>query len=384
MKNIDEYINQVNSKENISDGGSAAYDFGDVVLVKYVISTKYGIARENEELVAEAANEKNKKGVNTPAHLAVKRVNEGENNVCWVLQEKVKGVSFTKYYAYNNSAQEQILLQQELLDAPDYHFEKCISDLSELFNMGLELKPKNIFYDNSKDGIGFSFIDLLEYNKTSMNSNSIVDLLKLDRMMQFICNFTTISSYDRNAIEDEKNKSLELSYSIRKKIFIIMEKVVPNFNQFRRWILRTYPKDVLDFFDKNGIYIGELSLTNEEYKQFNDYIEIIVNNCIEKIATGKNLFWEIEVNEIRIMLDEMGMRDAWNVHSSNPVKNIADFKDEWEFEDERRRSLDNLVNNLFNQKLLEIAKKSTNPFILQAKNDLEEIMIKEQNKKNKL
>ena len=381
MKNIDEYIRQVENKDNISDGGSPAYSFGDLVLIKYTMPTKYGIARMNEELIAIEVNKKNKSGVNTPAHLAIKRVEDGENNICWVLQEKAKGVSFTKYSSSKNDTQTQLRLQQELLNAPDYHYEKCISDLSELFHMGLELKPKNIFYDNSKDGGGFIFIDLLGYDPTPMNPNSISDVLWLDKYAQFIFNSTRISGYDRNATEVEKNKSLELYYSMRKRIFITMEKIVPNFNQFRRWVLRSYSEDVLEFFAKNGVFIGELSLNEQEYEQFNKYIEIIVNKCIEQISTGKKRFWQIVTNEVGSMLDVMGMRGAWNVHDSNPIKNPKDFADEWEFSYAKKRSLEDLVNNIFNHRLFQMAQNSSNQYILQAKKDLDEQLARKQSQK---
>ena len=52
--------------ENVSDGGSECFDFGNVVLVKYKISVRFNaIARENEELIAAAANKKRDMGVNT-------------------------------------------------------------------------------------------------------------------------------------------------------------------------------------------------------------------------------------------------------------------------------------------------------------------------------
>lgn len=54
MMDIDSAIEQSKYKENISDGGSACFDFGDVVLIKYG-------ARENSELVMEQVNKKMRK-----------------------------------------------------------------------------------------------------------------------------------------------------------------------------------------------------------------------------------------------------------------------------------------------------------------------------------
>lgn len=379
MKSIEEYILEAKNMKNISDGGSAAYDFGSVVLIKYSIPTKYGVARENEELVAVSANEMKANGVNTPRHLAIKRIYEGDNNICFVLQEKANGISFTNYCT--SDPKLQLYYQEELAGAPDSHYEKCISDLSMLFHMGLELKPKNIFYDKSKDNGGFTFIDLLNYDSTPMDFDSIRDVLWLDKYARFISNFTQISSYNNMASEEEKNRSLELSYQIRCKIFKAMEKVIPNFNKFRRWILRTNPKDLLSFFENNGIFVGDLSLTEVEYAQFDYYIEEIVNECIEKISSGENKLWQIEVNEIRNMLNEMGMREAYSIHISNPINNREEYEDEWEFEQAQRENLDALVKDKFYQRLIEIANVSTNPNILEAKKELNEKMATENKKR---
>ena len=143
MNNIDEYIKASFKMKNVSDGGSECFDFGNVVLVKYKIPVKYNvIARKNEELIAEAANKKRDMGVNTPYHLAIKRVIDEKDNICYVLQEKAKGASFNIYY---KEPAEQLQVQELLLEAPDTVYEKCVSDLCELFNMGLELKGKIYF-----------------------------------------------------------------------------------------------------------------------------------------------------------------------------------------------------------------------------------------------
>ena len=60
----------------------------------------------------------------------------------------------------------------------------------------------------------------------------------------------------------------------------------PTFSRFRRWVLRTYSNDVLDFFEKNGTVVGNLTLTDDECREFDNYIEQIINECLEKIVTG--------------------------------------------------------------------------------------------------
>ncbi len=376
MYNIDEYIKASAKMENVSDGGSECFDFGNVVLVKYKVSVKYSvnaIARENEELIAEAANKKRNMGVNTPYHLAIKRVTDEKDNICYVLQEKAKGASFNIYY---KEPAEQLQVQQLLLGVPDTVYEKCVSDLCELFNMGLELKGKNIFYDNSKDGAGFTFIDLLGYDITPLNPDSISDVIRLDKMASFIYNIPRVSIYSQIATKEQIEKSTILYYKMKQKTFEAMEKVVPNFSRFRRWVLRTYSNDVLDFFEKNGTVVGNLTLTDDECREFDNYIEQIINECLEKLATGKNKFWQIRANEIRIALDTMGMQAAWKYHSANPIDDPIAFEDEWDFERARKKYLEDIVNNKFNNRLESVADTSLNPNILKAKEDMDEEKVK--------
>ena len=81
MTDIDIAIKESKNKENISNGGSMCFDFGDVVLVKYSCPTKYlkngERSREKSEEIMEAIKTKADNGVNTPRHLVVKRVIEG-------------------------------------------------------------------------------------------------------------------------------------------------------------------------------------------------------------------------------------------------------------------------------------------------------------------
>lgn len=374
MNNIDEYIKASFKMKNVSDGGSECFDFGNVVLVKYKIPVKYNaIAREDEELIAEAANKKRDIGVNTPYHLAIKRVTDEKDNICYVLQEKATGASFN---VYGKEPSVQLKIQELLLEAPDTVYEKCISDLCELFNMGLELKGKNIFYDNSKDGAGFNFIDLLGYNTTPLNPDSISDIIRLDEMASFIYNIPRVSVYSQIATKEQMEESTVLCYKMKQKTFRAMEKVVPNFSRFRRWVLRTYSDDVLDFFENNGTIVGNLTLNDDECREFDNYIEQIINECLEKIATGKNKFWQIRANEIRIALDTMGMQAAWKYHSANPINDPSSFDDKWDFERAREKYLEDIVNKKFNDRLESVADTSLNVNILKAKEDMDEEKVK--------
>ena len=372
MKNIEDYIQQTINMENTSDGGSPAYHFDDVVLVKYRGSIKYGQTREGAELIAQKANEKNGKGVRTPAHLAIKRVIDGEEEICWVLQERAKGRSFGDYCS-NKDSKIQLYMQSILANSPESHYEKFINDVCELFNLGLELKPKNMFYDESVQTGGFTIIDLLKFSGETFNPNSLKDVLHLCGMIQGVYNCSCISSYDKVATESDKMISQQQYFKIRQKIFIAMEKTIPNFEQHRRWILRSMPDEVLVFFANNGTYVGDLSLNDQEYEQFEQTVKNIVESSIQKIENGENVYWQIGANEIRRDLDQWGMQDAWRFHkSNNRDKNefSGDLSD-YDYKRECTKDLEVNLNQLFEEQLDILSINSSNQLILQAKGELD-------------
>ncbi len=299
--NIDKYIETSYTMKNTSDGGSIAYHFDDVVLIKYEYHTEYGIARINEEKIAQAANEKNRQGVYTPAHLAIKREIKNDISICWVLQERAKGKSFN-YYCYNKETEKQIAAQQILANAPISHYEKFIKDVIELFNFGLELKPKNLYYDENN---GFTIIDLIGLKDKLFDYNSLKDIISLINMTQGIYNCSGISYYDDLATKEEKEISKQLFYKIKQKMLNAIAKNIPNFEQYRRWILRTMSPDFLAYLNDNEKSIEDLTLNNEEEEQFNKMIQEIVDDCLNKIISGKCKAWEISTNEIRIGLNKL-------------------------------------------------------------------------------
>ena len=360
---IEEYIKQVENMPNVSDGGSPAYDFGDKILVVYSIPNKYGIARDNEESISKVANMKNQNGVRTPLHLEVKRTQDEKNNYCWVLQTKAPGKSFS-YYS-SNDPKEQLEKQKILLNAPLEHYIQCVRDISELFHMGLELKPKNVFYDARENG-GFTFIDLLNDDPTPLNPNLVSDVLWLRKYLDFITNSTTLYSYKETATSEELAESKKLQQEIRARIFIAMEKTVPNFNQFRRWILRSYSPEELEVFANVGISVDSLELNDKDYEQFDEFVQIIVNDSLAMIASGKKELWDVEVNQIRNAISAMGLRPAWKNHRSNPVVNPSEYEDEWEYKRELDFSLDSYVMELFHEQLENLGKENPNQYILDA------------------
>ena len=367
MKSIEEYIELSKSMPNTSDGGSDAYHFDNVVLVKYTNLIKYGIARDGEEQIKDIVNEKRRKGINTPFHYAIKRENIGNENVCWVLQERAKGENFTNFSGRYLEANKLLEQQQVLLNAPESQFDKCISDLCELFNMGLELKEKNIFYDKDE---GFIFIDLLKANSTPLNPDSIRDIFMLQRYTQFMYYIPLISSYDKSATDDDKNKSTLFQYKMMLKVFLSMKRVIPNFSRFERWILRSYSKEVLEIFKTLGYDIGDLSLNEEEYNRFSELILEIVNNSLDKIISGKYKFWQIKAYEIRIDLSLMGLNYTWMYHKLN-IRVKEEFDSDYDYRSTCEKDLEKMVLGMFYERLETLV--SDNLYVIEAQNSLQEM-----------
>lgn len=364
MKNIDTYIYNSQFLPNVSDGGSACYAFDDVVLVKYKMSAKYGIVREREEQVAELANEANEKGVSTPKHIAIKREEVDGVNICWVLQEKAKGICFSNY-AWCKDNEVQLANQKVFADAPDQHYNKLISDLMYLFNAGLELKPKNVFYDADKTNGGFVIIDLLGSNDKPF-SGSLEDVIMLQRYANFVTNFTSIPSY-YNPTEQQAQMSKTYENKIKAKIFRAMEKTVPNFAVHKRWLLRTFDKQTLLGLEQNGINIGDLTLTTQEEQMFVQMLNESVNSMIEKIKNGESTYHNIAANEVRFETGNKGLAYSWGYHSQCPYSR-QDFSDDYDFKCKLEEDIERKLMTKVNQKIKQLASdpQTATPEIIEA------------------
>ena len=322
MIDIDSYIRQVNTKENVAEEGtSPCYHFGDVVLVKYV--WKSGIPREGEEEIAKQISQKKAKGVRTPAHLAIKRETTEEGNICWVLQEAAKGKLKTEEYP------------KTVLQAPDNHYEQLIHDLCELLDMGIEPKDKNIFYDPDPEKGGFTIIDILGTEKKPFE-NKFSDVYWV-----FACAKATVQSYD---FSDEENME---AY---RRCFLAMEKAIPNFSKHRRNLLRTFDKKMLEYFSKNNVEIGDLTLTMGEMAQFKKTEREMLQSCLEEISSGKLKYWQLTANEFPNRSEEKGLTDSWKYHPLNPLR-PDDFSDDWDYRSECKKMREDWQKHLFDQML---------------------------------
>lgn len=367
MTSIDEYIEKSKSMPNMSAGGSAAYIFDDVVLIKYVSENKYGIARDGEEEIFVEVSKKWSNGVKTPLHIAMKRINDGEKNYCYVLQQRAKGRIFNDY-CENKVVSDQLAMQKQLTQIPQEHYTKFVSDTVALFNFGLELKPKNMFYDQNE---GFTIIDLIDYKPKEFDPNSLPDINYLIATLQGVYNMSSVVSYLKPTKEEQALSSTYRN-AIIKKIFVGMEQAIPNFEQYRRWILREMPVDTLTFFALNNVPVGNLALNSEEYAQFNSLKSQLINSCLQELNSGQRQLWDIEVNAIRNGLKAYSLNSAWLYHLDNH-RNIAEYSGtfaDYDYKRDSSQDLEEMVKNEFYQALIQIPDNELSEAGLSAKNNV--------------
>ena len=348
MKTIEEYIKENKNKEleNISNGGSPAFLVDkNLILVKYSSPNEYGLARESAEKVMEAVNSKNAKGIRTPRHYAIHRVESGENNYCLVLQEKAKGINLDEYAYYKNNIKKQYELMNEFISMPESHIDKAIADICKLFHMGIELKAKNIFYDNSLIDGGFTFIDFIFGDEKEINFESTEDINLLTKVLGFL-KTPSLPSWSKDYTDEEKSYSEQFCLIMNTRTFKSLERVIPNFLKYKRSILRTYDKKKLDNLRNNGFEFDDLNLTEEEMFAFEEKCKNIVKEAIKKYLNKSNKLWDIHANVLRLNLESNFMFSNWLYNDINVLKN-DDFEDNYNYERECQCMLEDTLKIMF-------------------------------------
>lgn len=289
MIDIDQAIYRSKSKDNISDGGSACYDFGDVVLVKYTMPLEYATpehrARGNQEAVMRGINEKSAKGVNTPKHISMKRVVEGEYDVCYVLQEKCKGRNLSSMYVAVDSPDRLISGLNYALRIPFEQYEKLVYDNCMLYEMGYEPKPKNMFYDEET---GFWYIDFLENKEDDrFDFNDPIKIFEVIYSTHSPSAIAGYKPYDAKWSETDEKKVLELNYGIYGKLFLAYKRVIPKFEKYEKFYLFNRDDDYKKYLMDEGIVQCNLfEVTDEDIQTYNELCEIVVNKISSKIIKG--------------------------------------------------------------------------------------------------
>lgn len=335
MISIDQAIELAKNKENMSNGGSACFDFGDVVLVKYSDSLRYmkngEHARSMEEEVMEGINHKADLGVNTPRHIALKRVIEGDYETCYVLQEKCKGTNCTNYSKYGVSFNELVESLKFVLNIPFSHYQKLISDGCLLFEMGYEAKNKNLFYD---EDTGFWFIDFLGNDKN--NPFDINDITKVFTALRYRIpkplQIASIMKYDDKVSKEEQSTIDELKFAIKAKTLLAIKSVIPQFERYEKFFLLHESDAFKAYLVKEKITDKDLlKVTEEDYVVFDELYQTVLDGIIDKIVNKGDTFENIELNEIRNDSLLFNLQKFWQYHKDVSI-DPSSFDDEYDYE----------------------------------------------------
>ena len=334
MIDIQDAIEQSKSKQNISDGGSQCFDFGDVILVRYTLPLMYVTdhyrARDCEERVMEGINQKNQNGVNTPKHISMMRTIEGTNDVCYVLQEKCKGKNCASMQKYGVPYDTVISDLNRVYNIPMEHYKKLIRDGCQLYEMGYECKNKNLFYDEKT---GFWFIDFLSYDVDKAFDEN--DPIKLFEALKFVVprprQIASMLDFNEELSSEQKAKKDLLENSIEAKTLLAIKSVIPTFEKYEKFYL--YNKDVglKKYLMEQGIVQKDLfRFEEEDYPIYDELYEVVVNQMIDKIINKGEEFWSVEVNDVRNDSDLFCLIDMWRSHRDNPIRR-SDYQDEYDY-----------------------------------------------------
>ena len=353
MIDIDTAIKESKNKENISDGGSMCFDFGDVVLVKYSCQIKYlkngERSREKSEEIMEAIKIKADNGVNTPRHLAVKRLIDGENDICYVLQQKCPGNNCASIRKYGVSFDEMCDNLKFVLNIPFEHYMKLIEDGCKLFEMGYERKNKNLFYDSNT---GFWFIDFL-LNETDymFDSNDIKKVFEaLSYRIPRPIQIASSVKYDEELTDKQKHIEKELKYAIKAKTLSAIKEVLPLFEKYEKFFLLKESDGYKSYLMQNGFVNKDLtSVDPTDYEVFKELYEIVIKGLIDKIKNKGEKFWSIECNDIGNDSDLFGLRTFFEQSKYNCIKR-EEFDNAYDYEYEVKKSYTtNLLNDLIDR-----------------------------------
>lgn len=349
MIDIDTAIKESKNKENISDGGSMCFDFGDVVLVKYSCQIKYlkngEHSREKSEEIMESIKIKADNGVNTPRHFDVKRVIEDESEICYVLQQKCPGVNCDSLRKYGVSFDEMCESLKFVLNIPFEHYKKLIEDGCNLFEMGYETKNKNLFYDQNS---GFWFIDFLDNEKDyKFDSNDIKKVFEaLNNRIPKPIQISSSINYDEKLTDEQRQIENELKYAIKAKTLLAIKEVLPIFGKYEKFFLLKESVDYKRYLMQNGFVNKDLTIINpNDYEVFQELYEIVIKGLIDKVNKGEK-FWSIECNDIRNDSNLFNLISFFEQSSYNTFKR-EEFEDNYDYEYEvEKLYTTNVLNDL--------------------------------------
>ena len=260
----------------------------------------------------------------------MRRTVEDGQDICYVLEEKCKGVNCQSMIKYNPTFEEAVESYNRVFNIPMNHLLKLIKDSSQLFEMGYEAKNKNLFYDTKT---GFWFIDFLSNEKDyKFDRNDTTKLFELARYRTpRTTQLVSRLSYDYEPTGEEKARIDLLTHSIKTKFLLALETAFFEYKRYRKFLIYTDTKDYQDYLVNEGIIDSFDVLNNHDYEVFDELYNIVLNDIVKSILEKGNSFWNVECNDIRNQLSLFGLNKAWVHHRDNTLKR-EDYDDEYYYE----------------------------------------------------
>lgn len=373
MISIEEAIEQAKNMKNISNGGSACFDFGEVVLVKYTCPVEYlpkdvFHIRENEEVIMKTIDEKRDAGVQIPRHFAMKRVIEGKLDVCYVLQEKAKGTNCEEMSKENYGLlPKRYESLYYVLRIPFEQYRKLVRDGCQLYEMGYEPKNKNLFYDSET---GFWFIDFLENDsKNPFDSKDIRKVFfALSAVVPNPIQMATRIPYDMELKEVEKRKDKLLQNSIRAKMLLAMKAELPILERYEKFFLLGESDLYKNYLMKEKVVQKNLLVLEvEDYEIYDELYQLVLEGLVQKIVEQGEPYWSIECNDIRNDAELFHLQKFWESHVENPLT-----REEYKSDLQYKLACDDLFTERMLEKIIEELKGlEPNPNIMKFLEEVE-------------
>ena len=373
MITIEKAIEESKNMENVSNGGSACFDFGEVVLVKYTCPVEYlpkdvFHIRENEEVIMKTIDEKRDAGVQIPRHFAMKRVMEGKLDVCYVLQEKAKGTNCKemadKDYGSLSKRYESLY---KILRIPFDQYRKLVSDGCQLYEMGYEPKDKNLFYDPET---GFWFIDFLENDrKNPFDPNDIRKVFfTLSAIVPNPVQIATKIPYDMELKEEEKRKEKLLQHSIQAKMLLAMKAELPILERYEKFFLLGESNIYKTYLMKEKVVQKNLlTIEVEDYEIYDELYQLVLEGFVQKIVEQGVPYWSMECNDIRNDAELFHLQKFWESHVENPLT-----REEYRSDLQYKMACDDLFTERMLEKIIEKLKGlEPNPNIMKFLEEVE-------------
>ncbi len=340
-KSIEFYISKIDKKKEIVSNPRFIYfDEDKVVLLVYPLD------RIKVDEFEDVMKKLKDIGINVPICLETKL----ENSLYFVLLEKPAG------NLYRLIGLEKKF--EELASIPIEHCIKLIQDIKKMDKLSVELIISDFFYDKE---VGFTLLDISGYFDKEYDDDNVFHVCS--KFYNIILGlFFSIPKLNNESNDIEKTKPLIGKFTLN--VFKAFEKSMPEYNKYKRWIIRSYFINGLDMLIDANYDFGNLELTDEEKIFFDSLVEDAADKTLNKILNCTDVS-SID-KKYDINYNSLLLQSSLPYYKDYKYQNIMEHYNHVYLEKARKLYLENLDNNIIKNELIEAMMK----FIEVNNNDL--------------